>query len=142
MITLINHPGLKTSTGLQLQTPSPPIGLAYLGAYLKSRGHGYTAVDACGAALSQVKPYGRRADTWIQGLSVEEVLERVPEGTRVVGFTCLFSHCWPLVLDIARELRKRLPEALFVAGGEHPTALPSSARCARPVQPSGEPTAR
>ena len=126
MITLINHPGLKTSTGLQLQTPSPPIGLAYLGAFLKSKGHAYTAVDACGAALDRVQPYGRREDTWIQGLSVEEVVERVPEDTRVVGFTCLFSHCWPLVLDIAEALRERLPHALLVAGGEHPTALPSS----------------
>src|SRR5262249_28547380 len=40
------------------------------------------------------------------------------------GFTCLFSHCWPLVLDIARALRPRFPAAIFVAGGEHPTALP------------------
>ncbi len=126
LIALINHPGLKKSKGLQIQTPSPPIGLAYLGAALRSRGHDYTAVDGCGAALDRVRPYAGRDDTWIQGLTVEEIVARVPLDTRVVGFTCLFSHCWPLVASIARALRPRLPDALFVAGGEHPTALPSS----------------
>ncbi len=32
MITLINLPGLKSFSGLQMHTPNPPLGLAYIAA--------------------------------------------------------------------------------------------------------------
>jgi len=124
MIALINHQGLKKITGLQLQSPSPPIGLAYLGAFLKQHGYGYLAVDACGEAMDGIRPYGAGKDVVIQGLTVEEVVDRIPEDTRIVGFTCLFSHCWPLVRSLVHRLRRKIPNAVFVAGGEHPTAMP------------------
>jgi anaerobic magnesium-protoporphyrin IX monomethyl ester cyclase len=124
LIALVNHPGLKKASGLQLQTPSPPIGLAYIGGQLRKHGIPYTAVDACGEALDSIRPYGRRADVLVQGLTPQEVVDRIPASTEVVGFTCLFSHCWPLVTDIARPLREKLPRACFVAGGEHPSAQP------------------
>jgi radical SAM superfamily enzyme YgiQ (UPF0313 family) len=126
VITLINHQGLKTVSGLQIQTPSPSIGLAYIGAYIRKHGYAYTAIDACGEALDQIRRYesSHTEPIMIQGLTVDQVVARVPADTRIVGFTCLFSHCWPLVLDIARALRPRFPGAIFVAGGEHPTALP------------------
>ena len=53
-IVLINHQGLKLASGLQIQSPSPPIGLAYIGSFIKKNGYDYTAIDACGEALSQV----------------------------------------------------------------------------------------
>lgn len=124
MITLINHQGLKTVTGLQIQTPSPPIGLAYLGAYLKQHDYNYKSIDACGEALDHTYPYDKRESVMVQGLTLQEVLDRVPPETTIFGFTCLFSHCWPLVLDIVKPLRQLFPRALFVAGGEHPTAMP------------------
>ncbi len=126
VITLINHQGLKTVSGIQIQTPSPSIGLAYIGAFVKKHGYEYTAIDACGEALDQIRPYPstRGEPIMIQGLTVDQVVARVPDQTRVFGFTCLFSHCWPLVLDLARALRPRFPDATFVAGGEHPTAVP------------------
>lgn len=126
MITLVNHQGLKSLGGLQLQSPAPPIGLAYLGAYLKAHGHGYTAIDACGLGLDQIRPHNTRHSTFVQGISVDEVVRRIPSDTKVIGFSCLFSHCWPLVKEMALAARKKIPNALFVAGGEHPTALPES----------------
>ena len=125
MITLINHQGLKVMRGLQLQSPSPSIGLAYIGGYLKQKGHDYTAIDACGLAMDQIRPYGESGNIFIQGLSCAEVIERIPADTRVIGFTCLFSHCWPLVTEMAKAARAAFPDALLVAGGEHPTADPA-----------------
>jgi radical SAM superfamily enzyme YgiQ (UPF0313 family) len=125
MITLINHQGLKLVKGIQIQTPSPSIGLAYLGAYLKKHNHSYTAIDACGEALDQILPSSWGSDIKIQGLTTEQVIERIPSNTRIFGFSCLFSHVWPLVLSLASEIRKSFPNALFVAGGEHPTAMPA-----------------
>ncbi|MBI5597581.1 MAG: B12-binding domain-containing radical SAM protein [Elusimicrobia bacterium] len=123
MIVLINHQGLKTIRGIQIQTPSPPIGLAYLGGALKAAGLAYTAIDACGEALDQILPY-REGKVMMQGLTDAQVVARIPAGARVIGFTCLFSHCWPLVRTLAQAVRARFPDAVFVAGGEHPSAMP------------------
>lgn len=124
LITLINHQGLKVMEGMQYQSPSPSIGLAYIGAFLRRHGYDYTAIDACGEAMGKIRPYTGSEKIFIQGLSYEEVVERVPATSRIIGFTCLFSHCWPLVYDMALRLRKKCPNALFVLGGEHGTALP------------------
>ncbi|MBI3312897.1 MAG: B12-binding domain-containing radical SAM protein [Candidatus Omnitrophica bacterium] len=124
MITLINHQGLKVLKDIQLQSPSPSIGLAYLGAYLKKNGFDYTAIDACGLAMNQIRLYPKLKNVYVQGLTVEQVMERIPDKTRIFGFTCLFSHCWPLVIDMAKAIRNQFPQALFVLGGEHGTAIP------------------
>lgn len=124
MITLINHQGLKVMEGMQYQSPSPSIGLAYIGAFLRKHGYDYTAIDACGEAMDSIRPYSGGEGIYIQGLTNEQVLERVPATSRIIGFTCLFSHCWPLVLEMAVAIRKKCPGALFVLGGEHGTALP------------------
>lgn len=123
MITLINHQGLKIIKGIQIQNPAPHIGLAYLGAFLKKHGYSYTAIDACGEALDQIFPYEDNDDIMIQGLTIQQILQRIPPDTKIFGFTCSFSHCWVLVSKIAAAARKEFPEALFVAGGEHPTAM-------------------
>ena len=54
-IVLINHQGLKLSSGIQIQSPSPPIGMAYVGAYLKKNGLDYFGIDACGEALTKIR---------------------------------------------------------------------------------------
>lgn len=126
MITLINHQGLKVLKGIQLQSPSPSIGLAYIGAYLKENGFDYTAVDACGLAMEKIRPYPKLKNVYVQGLSTSEIVERIPRETTIFGFTCLFSHCWPLVLETAEAVRAEFPEAIIVLGGEHGTAIPEA----------------
>ena len=123
-IVLVNHQGLKVLKGIQLQSPSPPIGLAYLGAYLKKHQFDYTAVDACGADLERVESYQGSKHIFVQGLSFHESVKRMPHTAKIIGFTCLFSHTWPLVLKLAELTRQRFPSALLVLGGEHCTALP------------------
>ncbi|RJO59923.1 radical SAM protein [candidate division WS5 bacterium] len=124
MITLINHQGLKLVDGIQIQSPAPPMGLAYIGGYLKKNGYDYTAIDACGEALDQIYNYERSEHIKIQGLTLPQIVERLPENTKIVGFTCSFSHCWPLVEEIAAMVRKKLPGVVIAAGGEHPSAMP------------------
>ncbi len=68
-IVLINHQGLKLTSGIQIQTPTPSIGLAYIGAYIKKYGYDYTAIDSCGEALSQVSKIESDSDLLIQGLT-------------------------------------------------------------------------
>src|ERR1700736_5693879 len=124
MITLINPPGLKLLSGLQMHTPNPPLGLAYIAGAMKDAGFRHTVIDGTGEALDAISPHPRRADFRIQGLSFKETARRIPEKTRVIGLSCMFSTLWPLSRDLAAHIRRHFPDATLVLGGEHATAVP------------------
>ncbi len=121
-IVLINHQGLKLSSGLQIQSPSPPIGLAYIGAYLRKNNFSYTAIDACGEALTRIRKAEPGSDLLIQGLTNKEVIEKIPSDVKIVGLTALFSHAWFLARDLAKEIKLNFPNCKIVFGGEHSSA--------------------
>ncbi len=125
LITLVNPPGLKILAGLQMQSPNPPLGLAYIAASVREAGIGCHVIDAAGEALNSISPYPYRDDMVVQGLSIDEIVERVPRDTGVIGLACMFSTLWPLTRRVADAIRERFPEALFVLGGEHGTAVPN-----------------
>jgi len=124
MIALIHPPGLKAVGTLQNHVPNPPLGLAYIAAVLKEVGRPYCVIDATGEALDTVGPYALRDDFVVQGLTMDEIVERIPEDTKIVGISCMFSFYWPITRQVAEKVRAQLPDALIVAGGEHITALP------------------
>ena len=124
MIALVNPPGIKTFSGLQMHTPNPPLGLAYVAAALREAGFSYQVIDATGAALDAVSPYPDRSDFLMQGLTVEETVRRIPAEADVIGVSCMFSTLWPLTHRVAEAIRARFPRALLVLGGEHGTAVP------------------
>jgi radical SAM superfamily enzyme YgiQ (UPF0313 family) len=124
LIALINSPGLKSFSGLQMHTPNPPLGLAYIAAAVKEAGFPYTVIDATGEALDRISRYPQRDDFMIQGLPFEEIADRIPADTRIIGIGCMFSTLWPLTRDLALYVRERFPTALMVLGGEHGTAVP------------------
>jgi anaerobic magnesium-protoporphyrin IX monomethyl ester cyclase len=123
-IALINPPGLKSFSGLQMHTPNPPLGLAYIAGAAKQAGLPCVVVDATGEALDAISPYPPRSDFMIQGLSFEEIARRIPDGTRIIGVSCMFSTLWPLTRDLAAFIRRSFPDAVLVLGGEHGTAMP------------------
>ena len=123
-ITLINTPGIKSLSGLQMHDPNPPLGLAYIAGILKAAGYRFSVIDATGEAVDGLRQYPGRPDLVIQGLSPAEIVERVPESVRVIGVSCMFSTLWPLARAIAEGLRQKFPNALLVLGGEHGTAVP------------------
>ena len=124
MITLIHPPGLKALGPLQNHVPNPPIGLAYIAAVLKEAGRPYCVIDATGEALDAAGPYDLRDDFVVQGLTMEELVERIPEDTKIIGVGCMFSFYWPITRLVIENIRARFPDALIVIGGEHVTALP------------------
>ena len=132
MITLINPPGLKTFSGLQMHTPNPPLGLAYIAAALRDAGFRYHVVDGTGEALDAVGPYPERGDFMVQGLSFDRIVERIPADTDVIGIGCMFSTLWPLTRQLAERVRARFPRALLILGGEHGTAVPDHVLGASP----------
>jgi len=124
MITLINPPGIKTFSGLQMHTPNPPLGLAYIAAALREAGFEHRVIDATGESLDAVSPYPDRDDFLVQGLTIDEIARRIDPETAVVGISCMFSTLWPVVHRVADAVREKAPAALLVLGGEHGTAVP------------------
>jgi len=123
VITLINSPSIKTLTGLQMQSPNPPLGLAYIAAAIRDAKIPYHVIDATGEALDTVTPYPTRDDFRIQGMAVDDIIDRIPAETQIIGLHCNFSHLWPLTRMVADQARAAFPKALIVLGGEHGTAV-------------------
>jgi anaerobic magnesium-protoporphyrin IX monomethyl ester cyclase len=124
MIALVNPPGIKTFSGLQMHTPNPPLGLAYVAAAVREAGFACRVIDATGEALDAVSPYPERDDFMVQGLTVDETVRRIPADADVIGVSCMFSTLWPLTHRVATAIREKFPRALLVLGGEHGTAVP------------------
>lgn len=53
-VTLINPPGIKTFSSIQMQTPNPPIGLAYIAGVLRKESVTYSVIDAVGDAMDTI----------------------------------------------------------------------------------------
>src|SRR3954452_19829290 len=104
MMTLINPPGLKSFSGLQMHTPNPPLGLAYIAASLKEAGIPYNVIDGTAEALDGISPYPKRSDFMVQGLSFDEIAQKIPANTRLIGIPCMFSTLWPLTRDLADRI--------------------------------------
>ena len=123
IVTLITPPGLKSFSGLQMHTPNPPLGLAYIVAAVRKAGYRCNVIDTVGEALDQISPYPDRTDLMVQGLSTEQVIERIPADSGIIGFSCNFSTLWPMTRQMIGAIRERFPEVLIVLGGEHGTAV-------------------
>jgi len=122
-VTLVRGPVVSTVHAANNEA-TPCIGLAYVAGYLRARGYDVTIVDAIGEGLNQYwEPPGRPGYV-CQGLRVEDLVGLVPADTQVLGFSAMFSGEWPIQRAYVNALRARLPDALFVGGGEHITALP------------------
>lgn len=123
-LTLINPPGIKTFSSIQMQTPNPPIGIAYIAGVLRKEGIAYSVIDAVGEGMDQISAYEMRSDMKVQGLTTAEIVARIPEDTDIIGMACMFSTLWPITRTLAAAARARFPRALMVLGGEHGTAVP------------------
>jgi radical SAM superfamily enzyme YgiQ (UPF0313 family) len=99
----------------------PPLGVGYLAAHARNRGHHVEVIDAFGERMDK---FTRKGDINLKGLTLDEILDRIPSDADVIGISNLFSHAYPTVRDLARKIRKRYPDVPLLTGGIHPTALP------------------
>ena len=123
-VCLINPPGIKTTTGLQMHTPNPPIGLAYIAAACRTAGHRVTVIDATGEALDQIAPMAARPDILVQGLTPGQVVARVPPDVDAIGLGCMFSTLWPISRQILQAVHAARAGGPIIVGGEHASAVP------------------
>jgi len=120
-VCLIRPPNVVSPlayTALQV----PPIGLAYIAAVLREGGHDVILIDGVGEAPTSQVSYLK--DWLLQGLRFEEILERIPDDSELIGISGMFSSDWVHVRTLVNLIGERFPEKPFIAGGEHFTAAP------------------
>ncbi|EDN71083.1 Magnesium-protoporphyrin IX monomethyl ester anaerobic oxidative cyclase [Beggiatoa sp. PS] len=110
--------------GSTLQDIVPPIGLAYLASSLKQAGHEVIGIDALGEGLDE---WGK-VDGWPEvtrhGLSISELIKKIPADSQLIGVSCMFSATWPYIHQVLQAIREAFPDIPIVVGGEHVTAVP------------------
>ncbi len=122
IVSLVRSPIMSTTRAFNNEA-TPCIGFAYISGYLQAKGYSVDIVDGIAEGLNRFWDVPEFPGYHCQGLTVAEIIERIDPRTRVIGFSAMFSGEWPLMRAIIKAARKRFPEALFVAGGEHITAL-------------------
>ena len=124
MKIILIRPPTVVFYGNPIQDAVPPIGLAYLASSLKQAGHRVVGVDAIGEGLEQ----RGKVDDWPEvvrhGLSIPELIQRIPLDTQLIAVSCMFSATWPYVRQVLQAIREAFPDVPIVVGGEHITAVP------------------
>lgn len=120
-VTLLHPPVYINKNGLTALRPSLPLGLAYIAAVLRDDKHDVLVIDALGEAPEQMVPDG---DIWRLGLTPDEIIDRIPKDTKVIGLTSMWSYSWPIVRELIHKVRAAFPDLPIVCGGEHFTAVP------------------
>ncbi len=100
----------------------PPLGIAYLAGTLRSAGHQVVCVDAPGEGLWSFRDSALDLRLTEQGLSMQEIVARIPEDSTVIGISCMFSYEWFYMIELIRAIRAKFPKPFLVLGGEHATA--------------------
>lgn len=84
----------------------PPLGLAYLAAYLRKHSYEVSIIDSP-----------------TLGLNIEEVVDKaIPQQPQLIAITAN-SPLYSRVLALSKRLKESLPDAKIVLGGYHPTFL-------------------
>jgi len=109
--------------GAQNNEATPAIGLAYLASYIRRRGYDSIIIDAIGEGINRCWSLNSYPGFSCRGLPFDEIIERIPKNSDVIGFSGMFSGEWPVQKILIRQISENFPEALIIAGGEHITAL-------------------
>jgi radical SAM superfamily enzyme YgiQ (UPF0313 family) len=100
----------------------PPIGLAYIAAAIREEGHDVTIVDAPGSAPRNYHKF--EGEVRVRGLTQEQIIERIPSDTEVIGLGCMFTSHWVYVRELVGKIRGLFPNIHILMGGEHVTGFP------------------
>ncbi len=122
-ITLIRPPTVTHPNGVG-EDALPPLGVAYLCSMLRSNGFEAEVIDAVGDGLEYWREVSEWPEVIAHGLSIRQVIDRIPPATDLIGVSCMFSATWPYNRLLIDEIRRTFTKVPIVIGGEHVTAVP------------------
>lgn len=119
-IILINPPQVFTKNQVASGI-TPPLGIAYLAAILEQHELSVDIIDAVGLEPGTITPFEK--ETFVRGLTFEDIVGRLDDQVEIVGISNLFSFAYPVVQELCRQIRAFNSEIKIVLGGPHPSAL-------------------
>ena len=121
-IAMVSPPAIALEN--QIRKTIPPFGLLTVGATVEERGYDdLLLIDSVVEGFENVVPDSYEG--FIKyGLDDDEIAKRVEEfGAEFVGITVLFSGMAECGYNVARAIKKRLPDIPICMGGIHITAV-------------------
>lgn len=122
-ITLINPP-FTFSQGSVI-TFSQCLGILYIAAAVKKRGHDVMVLDAF--FEGQKKSIPLQDNLFKVGLDNKDIIANIPENTDLVGVSVPFSHLAFLAHTLVCEIKQRFASTPVVMGGVYPSTQPELA---------------
>lgn len=116
-LTLIKPPLLFPRSMVYPSRAAAPIGMAYVAAAVKSAGFKVQCIDAFGEDMDRYSSF--KDNFLINGLSVDEILNRIPISTDVIGLSCMFSNEWIFIEGLIHAIKSKFPKKFLILGGEH-----------------------
>lgn len=105
-----------------LMKSSQPLGLAYIAGAINAAGYNVSVIDTIAESPEQLNPLNE--DLVTIGLSYEQIIERIPPNTDVIGISTMFTMNWISDRVLIDKMGEAFPNAVIIAGGEHITAIP------------------
>lgn len=100
----------------------PPLGIAYLGAFLEQKGYDVQLCDSLIEGFDHSEMIGD--DLICYGLSVADIRKRVAAfKPDVVGISCLFTIQAQKAYQVCASIKDLDPDIVTVMGGAHPSAM-------------------
>ena len=112
-VCLIEPPKFVSLTNFVSTISMPPIGLAYIAAAIREVGHDVTVVDGSGSAPRSYHIFKDKIR--VRGLTQEQIIERIPYDSQVIGLGCMFTSHWVYVRELVCKIRKLFPNAYILS---------------------------
>lgn len=119
-VTLISPPLVHQKGDPFGGIPAMPNGIAYLAAWVRRAGIHVTAIDAFGKSPGAAQPFKQKYV--VRGLSLDEIVKRVPAETDLVGIGCHSGAQHTVTLQLVSMIKAQLSKPVVV-GGHHPTIV-------------------
>ena len=118
-VTIIVPPQIVTLTQIG-SCGVPPIGASYIAGYMEKLGHTVEVIDGLGEDMYKYTKWGISN---VRGITIPEIVNRIPRDTEVIGISNMWSHAWPVTRDLTIEIKKVYPKVPIILGGVNPTSL-------------------
>ncbi len=122
-VTLTKPPVLIAKFGVSSGSLVPPVGLMYIAASIRKHGFPLKVIDPVADDPLEVNPVHDRPYL-CYGWGIDKIVSSIPEDSKYIGVSCLFTHEWPIAKMLIRKIRENFSDSVIIVGGEHITALP------------------
>lgn len=120
-ITLIKPPSIHHKKMFSAGQLIPPIGLAYLSSFLKKNNFEVSIIDGVGEAIDNIYSFDN-GNYFLHGLTANQISSRIPNGSTLIGISCMFSSEWHYYRQLIKTIKANHPNKTIIVGGEHVTA--------------------